>query len=79
MSPLKLWLIIPLAITAPALAQSTMQKGATPRSQGAIVRSHTPVATQPSRDPFHNPIGQGVPQAVSADSDRNGNRTNAPR
>jgi hypothetical protein len=79
MSPLKLWLIIPLVVAAPALAQGTMQQGATNRPQGRVVRSRTPVATQPSNDPFRNPIGQGVPPAASANSNQNGNITNVPR
>jgi hypothetical protein len=83
MSPLKLWLIIPLAVSAPAHAQGTMEqgvttRGATTQSQGVIVRQRTPVATQPSNDPFHNPIGQGVPPAASANSNQNSNRINVP-
>jgi hypothetical protein len=76
MSPLKLWLIIPLVVSAPALAQGTMEQGAPTRSQGVVVRSGTAVATQPSNNPFHNPIGQGVAPAASANSNQNSNRTN---
>ena len=79
MSPLKLWVIIPLVVAAPALAQGTMQQGVTTQPRGTVVRSRTPVATQPSNDPFHNPIGQGVPPAASANSNQNGNQTNVPR
>jgi hypothetical protein len=78
MSPIKLWLIIPLVAAAPALAQGTMQQGATTRSQTTAGSARTPVATQPSNDPFHNPIGQGVPPAPSANSNQNSNRTNVP-
>ena len=38
-------------------------------------RSKTPVATQPSSNPFQNPIGQGTPPAVSANPNNNSNRT----
>jgi hypothetical protein len=75
--PLKLWLIIPFVFATPAFAQGTMQQGAT-QPQRTAGDSRTPVATQPSNDPFHNPIGQGVPPAASANSNQNGNRTNAP-
>ena len=37
------------------------------------------VATQPSNNPFADPIGLGVPPAVSTDPRRNTGRTNAPR
>jgi hypothetical protein len=79
MSPFKLSLIIPLILATPALAQGTMQQGATTRPQGTVARSRTPVATQPSTDPFRNPIGQGVPPAASGNSNQNGNITNVPR
>ena len=80
MSPLKLWLIIPLVFAGPALAQGTKQQGLrTQQPQGTEGRGRTPVATQPSNNPFQNPIGQGVPPAASADSRRNGNITNVPR
>jgi hypothetical protein len=81
MPSLKLWFVIPLAFSAPALAQGTMQQGAamtipTQRTAGV---ARTPVATQPlSSDPFRNPIGQGVSPAVSANSNRNGNWINVP-
>jgi hypothetical protein len=74
MLPLRL-LIALLVLTAPALAQGT-QQGAKNRSQYAPAGSRTPVATQPSNNPFQNPIGQGVPPAASANSNLNGNRTN---
>ena len=81
MLPLKLWLIIalviPPAFAGPALAQGTNQRSGT--TQGAAARTRTPVATQPSNDPFHNPIGQGVAPAASANSNQNGNITNVPR
>jgi hypothetical protein len=79
MSPLKLWLIIPLVLAGPSLAQGTKQQGVTTQPHGTAGRSRTPVATQPSNDPFHNPIGQGVPPATSANSNQNGNITNVPR
>jgi hypothetical protein len=79
MLPLKLWFVIPLVVAAPALAQGTMQPGATTQRQDTVVPSRTPVATQPSNDPLHNPISQGVPPAASANSSQNGNQTNVPR
>jgi hypothetical protein len=80
MSPLKLLLIVPLAVAGPVLAQGKPQQGVTTtKPQSTIGRARTPVATQPSNNPFYNPIGQGVPPAVSADSNRNSNRTNVPR
>jgi hypothetical protein len=80
MSPLKLWLIIiALAFAGPSLAQGTKQQGVTSTPQGTAGRARTPVATQPNSDPFHNPIGQGVPPAASGNANRNGNITNVPR
>jgi hypothetical protein len=79
MSSLKLWLIIPLVFAGPALAQGKMQRGVTAQPQGTVGRVRTPVATQPSNNPFQNPIGQGVPPAASANSNQNGNITNVPR
>jgi hypothetical protein len=71
-------LMVPLVLAAPALAQGTKQ-GTTNRSQHVTAGSRTPVATQPSNNPFQNPIGQGVPPAVSANPNLNSNRTNVPR
>jgi hypothetical protein len=76
MSPIKLWLVVPLVVAAPALAQGTNQQGATRSQTTGSVR--TPVAIQPSNDPFRNPIGQGVPPAASAKSNRNSNWINVP-
>jgi hypothetical protein len=78
MLPLRTLLIVPLVLAAPALAQGTKQ-GTTNRSQHVTTGSRTPVATQPSNHPFQNPIGQGVPPAVSANPNLNSNRTNVPR
>jgi hypothetical protein len=77
---LRLSLIAALACAGPALAQNT-QQGITNRgqNQNTAVRSRTPVATQPSNNPFQNPIGQGVPPAASANPNFNGNRTNIAR
>ncbi|MCP3472136.1 hypothetical protein NLM33_17625 [Bradyrhizobium sp. CCGUVB1N3] len=69
--------IVALAIAAPALAQNAQQQGVRNRSVNAGTR--TPVATQPSNNPFQNPIGQGVPPAASANPALNSNRTNVPR
>lgn len=65
-----------LAFTAPALAQGTQK---TNRPQGYGTQSRTPVATQPSNNPFSNPIGQGVPPAASANPAINSGQTNVPR
>jgi hypothetical protein len=76
MSPLKFLLIMPLVFAGPALAQGTHQKGVSAQPQGTTGGVRTPVATQPSNNPFRNPIGQGVPPAASANSRQNGNQTN---
>jgi hypothetical protein len=78
MLPLRKLLIASLVLTTPALAQGT-QQGATRRSQSIPAGSRTPVATQPSNNPFQNPIGQGVSPAVSSNPHQNGNRTNIAR
>jgi hypothetical protein len=84
MSPLRLLLIAPLLIAplvfaAPVLAQGTQQHGVRNRPQGTIAGPRAPVATQPSNNPFRNPIGQGVAPAVSANPNLNSNRTNVAR
>jgi hypothetical protein len=78
MLPVRLLLIAPLILGSPALAQGTQQQGVKNRPQGTI-GSRSPVATQPSNNPFQNPIGQGVPPAASANPNLNSNRTNVPR
>ena len=78
MSPFRILLIAPLVFGSPALAQGTQQQGVKNRPQGTV-GSRTPVATQPSNNPFQNPIGQGVPPAASANPNLNSNRTNVPR
>ena len=78
MCSIRLLLIIPLvlATAAPVLAQGT-QQGSRYRSQSqnTVTAPRNPVATPPSNNPFRNPIGHGVPPAVSANPDSN-NRTN---
>ena len=74
--------LIPL-LTLPAFAQGT-QQNANGRQQAHTSQSYargsrSPVATQPSNNPFQNPIGQGVPPAASANPALNSNRTFAPR
>jgi hypothetical protein len=76
MFPSRLLVIVSLVFAAPALAQGT-QQGA--KNRNAIAGSRTPVATQPSNNPFQNPIGQGVPPATSANPGLNSNRTNIAR
>jgi len=79
MLPLRLLVIALLVFASPALAQGTQQQGVKNRPQNSIAGSRTPVATQPSNNPFQNPIGQGVPPAVSANPNLNSNRTNIAR
>ena len=80
MLSVRLLLIAPLAFATPAFAQGTQQnqyKGAQQhRSQNAPTDQRRPVATRPSNDPFRNPIGQGVPPAVSANPNLNSSQTN---
>ena len=64
----------------PAVAQVTPggTQGAvqgTTQARPAQGQPRSPVATQPSNNPFQNPIGQGVPPAVSANPSNNSNRT----
>lgn len=71
-------------LTAPTLAQGTQQNAyggqrQGPSPQGSFRAPGAPVATRPSDNPFQNPIGQGVPPAVSANPARNSNLTSAPR
>lgn len=76
MLPLILLLIAPLVVATPALAQGTQQhRGVQNRSQNVTTGSLAPVATRPSNNPFRNPIGQGVPPAVSVNPNLNSNRT----
>jgi hypothetical protein len=79
MLPSRLLLIASLVFATPALAQDKQQQGTKNRSQSVPAGSRTPVATQPSNNPFQNPIGQGVPPAASANPSQNSNRTNVPR
>ncbi|MGY4607008.1 hypothetical protein ACVW16_005420 [Bradyrhizobium sp. USDA 4474] len=70
-------------LTAPAFAQGT-QRSANGRQQSYTSQnyargSRSPVATQPSNNPFQNPIAQGAPPAASANPALNSNRTFAPR
>jgi hypothetical protein len=64
------------ALGASAFAQGTQQTNSQTRSQNYTAGSHAPVATRPSNSPFQNPIGQGIPPAVSANPNLNSNRTN---
>lgn len=77
MPTLILLLIAPLVVATPALSQGTQQhQGVQNRSQNVTTGSRSPVATRPSSNPFQNPIGQGVPPAVSVNPNLNSNRTN---
>lgn len=69
-------------LTVPAFAQGTQQNahGRQSYTSPNYARgSRSPVATQPSNNPFQNPIGQGAPPAASANPALNSNRTFAPR
>lgn len=76
MLPLLFLLIVPLLLATPALAQGTQQQQGAQHRQNVTTGSRNPVATQPSSNPFRNPIGQGVPPAVSSNPNLNSNRTN---
>lgn len=71
--------IVALLVTITAanvLAQGT-QRPARPSTGNSQARP--PVATQPSNNPFSNPIGQGAAPAVSSNPNLNSGRTNVPR
>jgi hypothetical protein len=80
MLSLRLCLIAALVFATPALAQGTKQQqyqdARQHRSSTATIGARRPVATRPSNNPFQNPIGQGIPPAVSADPSRNSGQTN---
>jgi hypothetical protein len=83
MLPHRLLLIAPLIFAPPALAQGTQQRqyqgSVEHRSQNATTDPRAPVATRPSSNPFKNPIGQGVPPAVSSNPNLNSTQTNISR
>lgn len=67
-----------LGASTAADAQGTQQRA----QRGQPQPARRAVATQPSNNPFQNPIGQGVPPAVSANPNLNNNNTgltNPPR
>jgi hypothetical protein len=80
MVPKCLILFVLILSSGAALAQGTQQPN--PGVQSRVWRglgiSRPPVATQPSNNPFQNPIGQGVPPAASTNPYLNSNRTNVP-
>jgi hypothetical protein len=80
MMPLMLLLILTIVVTAPAFAQRTQpsqyQGAQQLRSPNATSVPRQPVATRPSRNPFRDPIGQGVPPAASSNPNLNSNQTN---
>ena len=78
MLPLRLLLIVPLVLASPSLAQGTKQGGTINRSQHVTTGSRTPVATQPSNNPFEIRSVARCPTA-SAEPNLNSNRTNVPR
>lgn len=83
MLTLRFLLIAPLVFASPVLAQGTQGINANQPHNGVVgsgsAASRTTVATQPSKNPFLNPIGQGVPPAASAGGAHNSNLTNVPR
>ena len=81
MSPNKLLVAALLLYSGATFAQGTQQSAPRRTSAGvatATGTSRSPVATQPSNNPFKNPIGQGVPPAASVNTNQNTNRTNVP-
>ena len=81
MSPNKLLVAALLLHSGATFAQGTQQSVPHRSSAGAATATGTsraPVATQPSNNPFKDPIGQGVPPAVSVNPNQNSNRTNVP-
>jgi hypothetical protein len=67
--------------STPAFAQGTQQPD--PRTHGSIsagtaTTARAPAATQPSNNPFKDPLGQGVPPAVSTNRNQNNSRTSVP-
>lgn len=61
-----------------ATAQQVFESNSQRPRHGVDHGSQRAVATQPSNNPFVDPIGQGVPPAVSARGYPNSNRTNVP-
>jgi hypothetical protein len=79
MSLTRLIVIAMLLCSGAAFAQGTQQPSSTARRgiSSGVARGG-PVATQPSNNPFKDPIGQGVPPATSTNRNLNGNRTSVP-
>ena len=67
-----------LLLATQALAQGTSQEPKRINRTHPGVTTGGAVATQPSSSPFKNPIGQGVPPAVSSTPSRNQNQTAVP-
>jgi hypothetical protein len=79
MLSLRVVLVAPLILASPVMAQGTQQgtqQGVRNQQQTIITGQRGPVATRPSNNPFQDPIGQGVPPAVSTNPNMNSNRTN---
>ncbi len=72
--------LIVVMLSGPAVAQGTNQtQQGVSSSRGGTTgtnNSRNAVATQPSNNPFQNPIGQGVAPAANADPARNSNQSN---
>ena len=71
-----------LLCSAPARAQGTQQPDprapSRPSAGAAAMTARSPAATQPSNNPFQDPLGQGVPPAVSTNRSQNNIRTSVP-
>ena len=85
MTALKLLAFVLVILPLSAYAQGTAQSGSANRNRvngatgGAITGAtpyRGPVATQPSNNPFQNPISQGTPPAASSTGSQNIGRTN---
>jgi hypothetical protein len=81
MVPNKLLVAALVLYSGVTFAQGTRQSAPRRTSAGVATATGTsrgPVATQPSNNPFKDPIGQGVPPAASVNTNLNSNRTNVP-
>ena len=71
--------VVLLTLSAPAQAGGAAQPSQPSSGHpGAAGNGRSPVTTQPSSNPFKNPIAQGVPPAVSANPAINSSHTNVP-
>ena len=71
-------LLVAALLMDAAAAQQVFESNSQRPRHGVGQGSRGAVATQPSNNPFVNPLGQGVPPAASARGYPNSNRTNVP-